>query len=150
MNFAWKVVMYVMIISASLNSVLAKKLFQTTRRLASVNPLSPIRARLYPHSQFYLPNSRLLSNLRSTPTDQIPNNSSPLPSDKDGQDLKGKIKEIWKEYGYLAVGTYFSIYLTTLGSIYACLEFDIFNAASFGLDPVYAIKKVKILFDAHL
>ena len=52
------------------------------------------------------------------------------------------IKGLIKKYGYLSVGTYLSIYIMTLGAIYTSLEFDIFNAATFGLDPVNMIKKV--------
>lgn len=46
-----------------------------------------------------------------------------------------------KKYGYLSVGTYLSIYIMTLGAIYTSLEFDIFNAATFGLDPTSMITK---------
>ena len=52
------------------------------------------------------------------------------------------IKGLIKKYGYLSVGTYLSIYIMTLGAIYASLEFDVFNAATFGLDPASMIKKV--------
>eukprot|EP01041_Mallomonas_annulata_P000372 gene372-679_t len=53
-----------------------------------------------------------------------------------------KVKDLWKSYGYVAVGTYLGIYVTTLGSIYFCLDMDVFNSAAFGLDPVVAVKKV--------
>jgi hypothetical protein len=39
----------------------------------------------------------------------------------------------------LAVGTYLGVYVTTLGSLFLALDYDIFNAATVGLDPVYAI-----------
>jgi hypothetical protein len=58
--------------------------------------------------------------------------------------VSGKVKSMWKNYGKLAIGTYFGIYVTTLGSIFLSLDLDLFNAATFGLDPVYAVKKVFI------
>lgn len=62
-------------------------------------------------------------------------------SDTD-ESLKGKIKYMWKNYGAIAIGTYFGVYITTLSSIFLCVDLDIFNAASVGLDPINAIKKV--------
>jgi hypothetical protein len=56
--------------------------------------------------------------------------------------LKDKIKQIWKSYGYVAAGTYFGIYVLTLSSMYLALDFDIFNAATFGLDGPSAVNKV--------
>lgn len=53
-----------------------------------------------------------------------------------------KFKKMWQAYGVLAVGTYLSVYAGTLGSLFLALDYDIFNAATFGLDPVDAIKKV--------
>jgi hypothetical protein len=131
-----------MIISVSLHSVLAKKLFQTARKSLSY-PLPTIRAQLYPRSRFYQSGNRLLSNLRSSSPEEIPNNPSALIGDNEVKDFSGKAKGIWKEYGYLAIGTHLTIYLATLGAIYTCLEFDIFNSSTFGLDPAYAIEKVK-------
>lgn len=56
--------------------------------------------------------------------------------------LGAKAKELWNSYGYVALGTYFSLYVCTLGSFFICLDQDLLNAAAFGLDPVVAIKKV--------
>lgn len=61
---------------------------------------------------------------------------------KDQVDLKSKVKYIWKSYGIVAIGTYFGLYITTLSSIFFALDFDIFNSATVGLDPVVAIHKV--------
>ncbi len=58
---------------------------------------------------------------------------------------KDKLKKLWKNYGIIAVSTYLGIYATTLGSIFLALDFDLFNAASVGLDPAYAIEKVRCL-----
>lgn len=55
--------------------------------------------------------------------------------------MKSKIKGLWQNYGTIAIGTYLGVYLTTLGSIFIAIDFDIFNAASVGLDPAFAIKK---------
>ena len=56
--------------------------------------------------------------------------------------LKGKVGELWGKYGYVAVGTYISVYVSTLGGIFISMDYDIFNAATFGFDPVGAVKKV--------
>jgi hypothetical protein len=48
---------------------------------------------------------------------------------------------IVKKYGAIFVGTYLGVYVTTLTGIFMSLEFDIFNAATFGLDPKYAVHK---------
>jgi len=63
------------------------------------------------------------------------------------ESLKGKIKYMWKSYGTIAIGTYLGVYLTTLGSIFLCVDMDVFNAASVGLDPVGAIQKVCTIFE---
>lgn len=60
----------------------------------------------------------------------------------DESNLKGKVTAIMKKYGVIAVTTYFSLYLCTLGSIFFVLDFDIINASSVGFDPVETIKKV--------
>ena len=71
-----------------------------------------------------------------------------VPDKKDGEvkgtDLKSKISELWSMYGFVAVGTYATIYISTLGSIFIAMDYDIFNAATFGFDPVGAVKKVKL------
>ena len=55
---------------------------------------------------------------------------------------KQNFKELLKKYGYTAVGTYLSIYILTLGSIFGSLQYDLFNAATFGFDPLELINKV--------
>lgn len=57
--------------------------------------------------------------------------------------LKGKVKALWTQYGYVAVGTYLTIYVTTLGSIFVSMDNDLFNAAAIGIDPEAAVKKVR-------
>lgn len=53
-----------------------------------------------------------------------------------------KLKKMWEAYGVIAVGTYLSVYVTTLGSLFLALDYDVFNAATVGLDPTYAIHMV--------
>lgn len=57
-------------------------------------------------------------------------------------DLKSKISELWSMYGFVAVGTYGAIYISTLASIFVSMDYDLFNAATFGFDPIGAVKKV--------
>mmetsp|Transcript_3823 Transcript_3823/g.3432 ORF Transcript_3823/g.3432 Transcript_3823/m.3432 type:complete len:222 (-) Transcript_3823:64-729(-) len=68
------------------------------------------------------------------------------PVSYDSLSIKDKFKYMWKKYGVVAIGTYFGLYVTTLGSIFLSLDYDLFNSASFGLDPNTAIKKVCDLF----
>lgn len=60
--------------------------------------------------------------------------------------VKDGFKTLWKKYGYVAIGTYLSIYVVTLSSIFMSLDFDLFNAATFGFDPNAAVFKVISLF----
>lgn len=59
----------------------------------------------------------------------------------ENDDLKSKLKVLWKQYGGVAVITYLSVYICTLSSVFVSLDLDIFNAATFGLDPNAAVKK---------
>ena len=45
------------------------------------------------------------------------------------------------KYGYISIGFYVSLYLTTLSSIFVALDFDLFRASTFGLDPIESVKK---------
>ncbi len=58
--------------------------------------------------------------------------------------LMDKIKIGWDKYGILGVATYLSLNMCTFGSIYCALEWDIFNAAAVGLDPVIAVTNVSL------
>lgn len=66
----------------------------------------------------------------------------------EGNDLKSKVKSLWKNYGYVAIGTYFCIYVCTLSSIFLSLDNNVFSAQSFNFDPVEAVKKVCDLFES--
>jgi hypothetical protein len=69
-----------------------------------------------------------------------------IPNKKDEEvkpaGLKSKISELWSMYGFVAVGTYAAIYVSTLASIFVSMDYDLFNAATFGFDPIGAVKKV--------
>lgn len=51
---------------------------------------------------------------------------------------------MWTSYGPLGIGAYLGVYVTTLGSIFLALDYDLFHAAQVGLDPASAIEKVSI------
>ena len=64
---------------------------------------------------------------------------------KKGSDTvtsKSVLRELWNKYGAVAVGTYFSVWVMTLSSIFISLDLDLFNAATFGLDPDTVVLKV--------
>lgn len=71
---------------------------------------------------------------------------TPEPEDPP-EDFPGKIKYMWKNYGSIAIGTYLSVYVVTLSSVFLCVDADVFNAASVGLDPISAIKKVCDIYE---
>jgi hypothetical protein len=58
----------------------------------------------------------------------------------------GNFKKYVKKYGWTFVGTYLSIYVTTLGSIYLALDHDVFRASDFGLDAKSLTQKVVHVF----
>ena len=60
----------------------------------------------------------------------------------------GGFKELWRKYGVVAMGTYLGIYVGSLGLIFLSLDYDIFNAATFGMDPQDAIRKVADIIEA--
>lgn len=76
------------------------------------------------------------SNIQQDNDDQKTNLDKKKPSMKD------KFKNLWKQYGMIAVGTYLTIYISTLGSLFLAVDYDILNAASVGLDPIMAVEKV--------
>ena len=56
--------------------------------------------------------------------------------------FKEKAKNMWKNYGRLAIVTYIGVYGSTLGMMYFALDNGVFNAATFGFDHAAAIAKV--------
>ena len=77
-----------------------------------------------------------------------PSNNPIEPSSDDNLSLKDKAKQLWKAYGYIAVGSYLGLYIVTLTSIYLSLDFDIFHAETFGFKPEEAVLKVCRLFES--
>ena len=55
-----------------------------------------------------------------------------------------------KAYGPVFIATYLGVYVTTLSSIFLALDFDIFNAATFGMDAVQAVDKVCGMVEHYL
>lgn len=102
------------------------------RRVASSS--SVLSSRLL-RNDFHRPSSLSHSKLFAT-----------IPNKKDEEvkpaGLKSKISELWSMYGFVAVGTYGAIYVSTLASIFISMDYDLFNAATFGFDPIGAVKKV--------
>ena len=60
----------------------------------------------------------------------------------------GSFKELWAKYGMVGVGTYLTVYVSTLGFIFVSLDYDLFSASTFGLNPEDAIHKVADLIEA--
>ena len=58
--------------------------------------------------------------------------------------FKDKVKNMWKNYGKLAIVTYIGVYASTLGSVFLALDFGAFNASTFGFDHAAAIAKVSV------
>ena len=61
-------------------------------------------------------------------------------------ELFGKFKDLFKKYGYVFVGTYLGVYVSTLASIFLALEMDVFSASTFGYDAQTLIQKVSRAF----
>lgn len=80
---------------------------------------------------------RSISNISSRLYSSESDNKQPEPTN-----FKDKVSAMWKNYGKIAIGTYLSIYVTTLGSLFFALDFNVFNSATVGLDPQMAIDKV--------
>jgi hypothetical protein len=57
--------------------------------------------------------------------------------------MAGNFKNYVQKYGWTFVGTYLSVYITTLGSVYLALDFDVFRASDFGLDAKSLTQKVR-------
>ena len=95
--------------------------------------------------QLCYPSGFAIRSLTTTPKNDR-NEKVKVDDTKADPSIGGKLKVLWKKYGILAVGTYTGVYVGTLGSVFVALDFDIFNAATFGMDPNYAVQKVIFLF----
>jgi len=154
-------------VGCSCHSLNRKETISTSIKALSTNVDSVIlcsSSSIQPKSrQFSKRKSILNSNYLSKPTSisllatQSSSASSGVGSTKlnkvedslkvDESSFKSKVKYMWKSYGAIAIGTYFGLYLTTLGSLFFALDFDVFHAASVGLDPVHAVQKVCDIFE---
>jgi hypothetical protein len=63
---------------------------------------------------------------------------------KEDKSVKGRMKLMWTKYGYLAIGMYSCLYLTTLSGIFISLDAEIFNASNVGFNPEDLIKTVSV------
>jgi hypothetical protein len=105
-----------------------------------VKPLRPLPSSLVVPSRSFSA-TKVSSTGKSDVLDKTTNTNQSSTQNQQ-LSLKDKLKTLWKQYGLIAVGTYLSIYVATLSSMFVALDWDIFNAATFGLDPMYAIQKV--------
>jgi len=87
------------------------------------------------HKTFNKKNNLVLPRLTSSRL------MSSNPDEKKDVGIAGKFKQMWKKYGYLFVGTYASVYVTTLGALFISLDQDILQAATFGLDAETSVIK---------
>jgi hypothetical protein len=58
------------------------------------------------------------------------------------KEASGKFQIYFRKYGWTFVGTYLGLYVTTLGSVFVALNFDLFSAADFGFDAKVLTAKV--------
>ena len=65
-----------------------------------------------------------------------------MQEDKAKKGFTAQFKEMWNTYGYLGIGFYVSLYLTTLSAIFVSLDMDLLQSSQFGVDPTTAVKKV--------
>ena len=62
--------------------------------------------------------------------------------DKPNKGFTAQFKDMWNTYGYLGIGFYVSLYVTTLSAIFVSLDMDLLQSSQFGVDPTTAVKKV--------
>ena len=55
---------------------------------------------------------------------------------------RNKLAELWRRYGFIAVGTYFTIYVTTLGGAFAVFHTGLIPPEEIIGDPKVAIEKL--------
>ena len=69
-------------------------------------------------------------------------NSNKQPQEKVSIWQKGG--QLWKDYGYVALGSYAALYFVTLGSVFVCLDQDLLNVSQFGIDATTIVNSVSI------
>jgi Protein of unknown function (DUF1279) len=60
---------------------------------------------------------------------------------------KATLKEMWRRYGLVAVGTYFGIYFSTLGGLYFVFEYGFMTASDVPAGGEHAIATLKSLIE---
>jgi hypothetical protein len=58
------------------------------------------------------------------------------------EEMSNSIKATFQKYGYVAVGTYLSLYVVTLSSLFVALDLDLLHSSTFGFDPIATTTKV--------
>ncbi|TMW57138.1 hypothetical protein Poli38472_003063 [Pythium oligandrum] len=96
-----------------------------TRSLTQATPMRQLwsRARspvLLRRSQVWLVHTRLTSSANEAVKKTAGERRQEMV--EKGKSGWSKLKELWRQYGMVAVGTYFSMYFTVLGSIYVAIE----------------------------
>src|SRR4051812_40663077 len=56
--------------------------------------------------------------------------------------VKTGVKEMWRKYGLVFLGTHFGIYFTSWAALFLALDYNILNTTMIGLDPAVAVGKV--------
>ncbi len=107
--------------SASLRAASSKVLSSTSSAYRSRAPVG------YP----------ALSNIRYLSTGEEKKPEAAI----DETTTKGKLKAMWKKYGYIFIGTYLSVYVATLSSLFLLYDNDIITASLFGFDSNEACTK---------
>ena len=96
---------------------------------------------IWQHQKLQLPASLTLipRKLFSAISDKGNSNNATENKLKTGQ--QPQFKQLWQKYGYLSIGFYVGLYVTTLSGIFVSLDFDLFRASTFGFDPIESVKK---------
>ena len=113
----------------------------TSKLRVNVSPLLPDLRRKYFSESPKMQKPDDIPSLRPKENLKVANDPS-----VENLSLKARANELWNKYGAIALGTHFSVWVVTLSTVFVCMDFDIFNAATFGLDPIAAVVKVPTTF----
>jgi hypothetical protein len=83
-------------------------------------------------------NKSITSHMFSTNVDK----ENEKPKETKAAAFQHGLQSMWKKYGTVFIGTYLSVYVGTLTSLFFALDYDVFSIASIGLDPAAAVSKV--------
>ncbi len=56
---------------------------------------------------------------------------------------KSTLKDMWRKYGMVFIGTHFSIYFSCWAAIFFAMDTNLFNTTMIGLDPTMLVDKVR-------